>query len=51
MFPHLQGIRVNISVLQEAATKELLTILEKCDGTKVRAFIHNFLLLLLFCVN
>lgn len=42
MFPHLQGIRVNISVLQEAATKELLTILEKCEGTKVQmGVIHS----------
>jgi len=35
MFPHLSGWRVNISLLQEQASKELLDILEKCEGTKV----------------
>lgn len=35
MFPHLYGFRVNISLFQEAASKELLEILEKCEGTKV----------------
>ncbi|XP_055319720.1 vacuolar protein sorting-associated protein 33A [Sitodiplosis mosellana] len=34
MFPHLYGFRVNISLFQEAASKELLEILEKCEGTK-----------------
>lgn len=35
MFPHLYGFRVNISLFQEAASKELFEILEKCEGTKV----------------
>lgn len=35
MFPHLYGFRVNISLFQEAASKELLEILDKCDGPKV----------------
>uniref|UniRef100_A0A1B0CP49 Putative vacuolar sorting protein vps33/slp1 sec1 family n=1 Tax=Lutzomyia longipalpis TaxID=7200 RepID=A0A1B0CP49_LUTLO len=34
MFPHLSGWRVNIGQLQEACAKELLGILEKCEGTK-----------------
>ncbi|GAB0094769.1 vacuolar protein sorting-associated protein 33A [Sergentomyia squamirostris] len=34
MFPHLSGWRVNIGQLQEACAKELLAILEKCEGTK-----------------
>lgn len=36
MFPHLYGFRVNVSLIQEAASKELIEILEKCEGTKVR---------------
>lgn len=39
MFPHLYGFRVNISLFQEAASKELLEILEKCEGTKVCCFV------------
>lgn len=35
MFPHLSGFRVNIALFQEAASKELFSILEKCEGTKV----------------
>jgi hypothetical protein len=37
MFPHLSGSgRVNVSLIQEPAIKELLAILERCDGsTKV----------------
>lgn len=35
MFPHLSGWRVNIGQLQELYAKELLGILEKCEGTKV----------------
>lgn len=35
MFPHLSGSRANISLLQEAASKEFLQLLEKCEGTKV----------------
>jgi hypothetical protein len=40
MFPHLSGSgRVNISLVQEAAIKELLAIFEKCDGsTKVSSY-------------
>uniref|UniRef100_A0A1B0DCN7 Vacuolar protein sorting-associated protein 33A n=1 Tax=Phlebotomus papatasi TaxID=29031 RepID=A0A1B0DCN7_PHLPP len=34
MFPHLSGWRVNIGQLQELYAKELLGILEKCEGTK-----------------
>lgn len=35
MFPHLYGFRVNISLVQEQANKELLKILDKCEGSKV----------------
>lgn len=35
MFPHLNGWRVNLALIQEAAVKELIGILEKCEGTKV----------------
>lgn len=38
MFSHLYGFRVNISLFQEAASKELFDILDKCEGTKVRRF-------------
>lgn len=45
MFPHLYGFRVNISLFQEAASKELLEILEKCEGTKVFNLIsHSFII-------
>lgn len=35
MFSHLSGWRVNVSLIQEMASKELLKLLEKCEGTKV----------------
>lgn len=35
MFPHLAGWRVNVALIQEAASKDLLRIVEKCEGTKV----------------
>lgn len=35
MFPHLYGFRANVSLLQESASKELLKILDKCEGSKV----------------
>lgn len=35
MFPHLSGWKVNMSLLQEAASKELLRVLDKCEGPKV----------------
>lgn len=40
MFPHLfsSGRGVNIQLLQEAAIKELSSLLERCEGTKVRLF-------------
>lgn len=31
---HLQGGKINVAQIQELAKKELLQILEKCDGTK-----------------
>ncbi|KAJ6636221.1 Vacuolar protein sorting-associated protein 33A [Pseudolycoriella hygida] len=34
MFPHLSSWRVNLMLLQEAANKELISILDKCEGTK-----------------
>lgn len=37
MFPHLSSWRVNLTLLQEAANKDLLSILDKCEGTKVTA--------------
>lgn len=36
MFPHLNGWRVNLALIQEAAIKEVIAILEKCDGKKVK---------------
>lgn len=42
MFPHLSGFRVNIALFQEAASKELFSILEKCEGTKVIWTEHQF---------
>lgn len=47
MFPNLSGWRVNLSLLQEAASKELLGLLDKCNGTKV----HKFLLLIFLSLN
>lgn len=46
MFSNLSGWRVNLSLLQEAASKELLGLLDKCSGTKVtkREITKNFLL-------
>lgn len=35
MSNYLTGGRVNISLLQESATKDLIGLLEKCDGSKV----------------
>lgn len=35
MFPHLNGWRANIEKYQEIANKELLSLLEKCDGNIV----------------
>lgn len=42
MFPHLHGLWVNVSLVQEAASKELIEILDKCDGTKVISAKHIF---------
>lgn len=35
MYPHLTSWRVNLSLLQEASSKELLNIIEKCEGSKI----------------
>lgn len=35
MFPHLHSHFVNVSQVQEAASNELIEILERCEGTKV----------------
>lgn len=35
MFSHLTGWRVNVALIQENASKDLLDIVEKCEGTKV----------------
>lgn len=55
MFPHLSGWRVNLALLQEAASKEFLGILDKCDGTKVISLppyrIDLFIVLLIFVGN
>lgn len=32
---HLTTGRLNVGILQEEARKQLLCLLEKCDGTKV----------------
>lgn len=32
---YLTGSRVNISLLQEAAARDLIFLLDKCDGPKV----------------
>ncbi|XP_055638417.1 vacuolar protein sorting-associated protein 33A isoform X2 [Toxorhynchites rutilus septentrionalis] len=34
MFSHLSGGRANIQLLQEAAVRELVEILDRCEGTK-----------------
>lgn len=47
MFSHLTGWRVNIGLLQEASSKELFTILEKCEGTKVRLIINHLCIVVL----
>lgn len=51
MFPHLSGFRVNVSLLQEAVNKELIAILDRCDGTKVSDIIYMFICvaIYLFC--
>lgn len=38
MFPHLYGFRVNVSLVQEHAARELQKILDKCKGSKVSLF-------------
>ena len=36
MFSHLSGSgKVNVQLIQEAAVKELVDILDRCEGTKV----------------
>jgi hypothetical protein len=35
-FTHLTTSKVNIGLVQELACNELLEILEKCEGTKVK---------------
>lgn len=35
MSNYLTGGRVNIGLLQESATKDLICLLDKCDGPKV----------------
>lgn len=42
MFPHLSGFRVNISLLQEAASKELFDAIDCCEGSKVNFCKHFF---------
>ena len=37
-FTHLVTSKVNICLVQELACNELLEILDKCDGTKVKKF-------------
>ncbi|XP_055541088.1 vacuolar protein sorting-associated protein 33A [Wyeomyia smithii] len=34
MFTHLSGGRLNVQLLQEAAARELVEILDRCEGTK-----------------
>lgn len=34
MFTHLSGGRANIQLIQEAAVRELVEILDRCEGTK-----------------
>lgn len=35
MSSHLIGGKINVAQVQELARKELLQLLERCDGTKV----------------
>lgn len=35
MFNHLTGGRANVQLLQEAAVRDLVEILDRCEGTKV----------------
>lgn len=37
MSNYLTGGRVNISLLQESAARDLISLLDKCDGPKVNA--------------
>lgn len=34
-FSHLSSWKVNVGLLQEKANKDFLTILDRCEGTKV----------------
>lgn len=49
MFSHLTGWRVNVALIQENASKELLGILEKCEGTKVLKKIYCVVLSMMAC--
>lgn len=45
MASHLSGGRLNVALLQEALRKELLNLLQACDGPKVYLkHFHMFLL-------
>lgn len=35
MSSHLAGGKINVAQVQELARKELLSLLERCDGSKV----------------
>lgn len=38
MSNYLAGGRVNVSLLQESAAKDLICLLDKCDGPKVNTY-------------
>lgn len=41
MFTHLTGGRANVQLLQEAAVRDLVEILDRCEGTKVGIIIYE----------
>lgn len=47
MSSHLTRGKLNIGLVQEKARKELLDLLDKCDGTKVNMIIFSLYLKLL----
>lgn len=43
MSTHLSGGRLNVAILQETMRKELLNLLQQCEGPKVSIVIFYFI--------
>lgn len=48
---HLSTGRLNVGIIQKQARKQLLCLLEKCDGTKVLIILITFIIYIVVVIN